>query len=378
MMKRYLPLLFLFSALAGCGGRSAFEPGNLLYQPRYAEGFAIYEAGEGSAVIRVKDPWQGADGVEQWVFISRGGEAPPENFTGQVVAVSPERVVCMSSSYVAFLEQLGEGDRVAGVSGLDFVTSPAIRERGAAGDVADVGYETNLNFEVISSLRPGVVLMYGVGDDGRQVTGKYREMDIPYMFVAEYLESLPLGKAEWIVALAEVCGDRGRGIAEFEKIERAYNELSGLAAGFAERPVVMLNAPYRDTWYVPGDGSYMVRLIRDAGGKYACSGTDSRDSRPIDIEQAYVAMQGAGYWINTNHYAALGELLADNPRFGETPPVRAGRVFNNNAITTPAGGSDFWESGVVRPDVVLRDLVKILHPEAFPADSTLYYYKRLK
>lgn len=377
-MKRYLPLLLLIAVLAGCKRQPAFEPGELIYQPRYAGGFAIYEAGERSTAVRIKDPWQGADGVEQWVFVSRDGEAAPEGFPGQVVAAAPERVVCMSSGYVAFLEQLGEADRVTGVSGLDFVTSPDIRERGAAGDIVDVGYETNLNFELIASLRPGVVLMYGVGDDGRQVTGKYREMGVPYMFVAEYLENDPLGKAEWIVALAEVCGDRGRGVLEFEKIERAYGELKAAAAGFAERPSVMLNAPYRDTWYVPGDGSYMVRLVGDAGGRYACAGVDSRDSRPIDIEEAYVAMQGADFWLNTNHYSSLAELLGDNPRFASTPPVRDGRVFNNNARTTPAGGSDFWESAVVRPDVVLRDMVRILHPEAFPADSTLYYYKKLE
>jgi iron complex transport system substrate-binding protein len=103
----------------------------------------------------------------------------------------------------------------------------------------------------------------------------------------------------------------------------------------------------------------------------------SRDSRPIDIEQAYMAMQSADVWLNTNHYNTLAELTADNPRFASTPPVRGRQVFNNNARTTPAGGSDFWESGVVRPDVVLGDLVKILHPEA-AADSLYYYYKRLE
>lgn len=377
-MKKYL-LIFLLCAMAsGCGRRGTFVPGAVVYEPRYAAGFAIHEAGGESSVIRVKDPWQGAEGVEQWIFVSRGGQRPPENFTGTVVEVSPERIVCMSSSYVAFLEQLGEGGRIAGVSGLDFITSPDIRERGAAGDVADVGFETNLNFELIASLRPQLILMYGVSDEGRQVTEKYREMGVPYMFVAEYLESLPLGKAEWIVALAEILGQREHGIAEFRKIEEAYSSLNALASGFAERPAVMLNAPYRDTWYVPGDGSYMVRLIRDAGGEYACAGMDSHDSRPIDIEQAYVAMQSVDFWLNTNHYTTLAGLLGDNPRFAQTPPVRDGRVYNNNARTTPGGGSDFWESGVVRPDLVLRDLVRILHPEALPADSILYYYRRLE
>jgi iron complex transport system substrate-binding protein len=381
-MKRYstIPILLVL-LLAGCHSQEAFVPGEVLYQPRYAAGFAIYEAGKGSTAIRIKDPWQGAEGVEQWVFVSHEGEAAPEGFEGQTVAEGIERIVCMSSSYVAFLAQLGASDRVVGVSGLRFVTNPEIRQRGAVGDVADVGYEASLNFEMIAALRPDVVLMYGVGDDGRAVTAKYREMGVPYVFVAEYLEPDPLGKAEWIVALAHLLGLRERGIEEFSKIEHAYNALKTNATGFATQPAVMFNTPYRDTWYVPGEGSYMVRLLSDAGGRYVCaketSGVASRDTRPIDVEQAYLAMQQADVWLNTNHYNTLASLVGDNPRFASTPPVRNRRVFNNNARKTPEGGSDFWESGVVRPDVVLGDLVKILHPET-ASDTLYYYYRRLE
>jgi iron complex transport system substrate-binding protein len=380
-MKRFSTLFILIIGLSlaggGCGRRAAFVAGEVIYKPRYAAGFTIYEAAEGSCALQIKNPWQGADGVEQWIFISRNGEAAPEGFEGQIVTEGAERVVCMSSSYVAFLAQLGLSDKVVGVSGLGFVTNPEIRQRGAVGDVADVGYEASLNFEMIASLHPDLVLIYGVSDDGRTVTAKYREMGVPYVFIAEYLENDPLGKAEWIVALAAILGECEKGIDEFKKIEQAYNELKSNAKEYTEHPAVMFNAPYRDTWYVPGDESYMVRLVNDAGGRYVCAGADSRDTRPIDIEEAYVAMQKADVWLNTNHYNTLAELLADNPRFASTPPVRTGRVFNNNARTTPDGGSDFWESGVVRPDMVLADLVKILHPES-AADSLHYYYKQLR
>ncbi len=376
---RILQILTITAIICSCGRRNtAFEPGDPFYQPSHAEGFVIYEAGENSRAIRITDPWQGASGVEQWVFVSRGGEDPPAYFDGTVLREPARRIVCMSSSYVAFISHLGAGDRIAGVSGAGFITDPLISERWMAGDVADVGYENNLNFELIASLQPDLMLIYGVTDDGGQVTGKFREMGVPYVFVGDYLEESPLGKAEWIVPIAEMCGLFERGAQDFAVISGAYERLKREAAGFRGRPQVMFNAPYRDTWYVPGDRSYMVRLVGDAGGEYVCRGVDSRDSRPINIEEAYAFMQRADYWLNTNHYATLAGLLADNPRFAVTPPVRLGHVFNNNARTTPTGGSDFWESGVVRPDAVLRDLIKILHPGESPADSTLYYYKRLQ
>ena len=376
---RILQLLTLVVLVCSCGRKNAaFEPGDIFYQPAYAEGFAIYEAGEQSRAVRITDPWQGASDVEQWVFVSLGGEDPPPNFDGTVVRAPARRIVCMSSSYVAFISHLGAGDRIVGVSGAGFITDPPVSERWKAGDVADVGYENNLNFEIIASLRPDLMLIYGVADDGGQATGKYREMGVPYVFIGDYLEESPLGKAEWIVAIAEMCGLYDRGTEDFAAISESYNRLKREAAGFPERPEVMFNAPYRDTWYVPGDRSYMVRLVRDAGGEYVCRGIDSRDSRPINVEEAYDYMQKTDYWINTNHYATLADLLADNPRFAATPPVHLGHVFNNNARTTPAGGSDYWESGVVRPDAVLRDLIEILHPGEFSADSTLYYYKKLQ
>jgi len=134
----------------------------------------------------------------------------------------------------------------------------------------------------------------------------------------------------------------------------------------------MLNAPYRDVWFVPGADNYMVRLVEDAGGEVVATGKGA-ESSPVDIEDAFLAMQGADFWLNTNHYETLAALLNDNPRMADTAPARAGRVYNNNARMTPEGGSDFWESGVVRPDRVLADLITILHG----TDDTLYYYKRL-
>jgi iron complex transport system substrate-binding protein len=379
-MKKFIPLYILLFAttFCACGRKNqAFIPGEILYEPRHAAGFTVYQAGDRSTAVRITDPWQGAEGFEQWVFVSHDDEPAPDGFTGTVLASPPERIVCMSSSYTAFLGELGASDRIVGVSGAQFITNSLLTERWRAGDVADVGYDNNLNFELLTSLRPDLILIYGVSDEGGGATAKYREMGVPYVFMGEYLEESPLARAEWIVALGAMLDD-AEGIDRFETIELAYNNLKDEVAAFSERPEVMFNAPYRDTWYAPGDDNYMVRLVRDAGGEYVCRGVGGRDSRPISIEEAYVAMQKADFWLNTNHYSTLAGLLADNPRFAETKPVRERRVFNNNARTTPVGGSDFWESGAVRPDVVLSDLMRILHPEAFPADSTLYYYKRLQ
>lgn len=380
-MKKIVLIVCAALSVACVRRNASFLPGETVYTPRYAAGFTIHKAGERSTAIRIIDPWQGAEGLEQWVFVSWDGERAPENFNGTVLSSDPRRIICMSSSYVAFLGELGAADRIVGVSGAEFIADPLVSARWRAGDIADVGYDANLDFERIASLQPDLMLVYGVrSDDG--LGAKLREMGVPYVYMGEYLESSPLGRAEWMVALGAMLND-AEGIDRFERIEQAYDNLRSQTVTSAVQPEVMLNAPYRDVWYVPGDDNYMVRLLRDAGGEYVCRGTAGQDSRPIDIEEAFEAMQRADFWLNTNHYESLAALLADNPRFAETPPVQTGRVFNNNGRMTAAGGSDFWESGVVRPDLVLRDLVQLLHPdvplsETDEATSTLYYYKRLE
>ena len=145
----------------------------------------------------------------------------------------------------------------------------------------------------------------------------------------------------------------------------------------AARPRVMLNTPYRDTWFMPSSRSYMIRLIEDAGGEYVYTQNDSSSSVAVDAEEAYLLANDADVWLNVGACNTLGELTAQNPRFAAVPAVRNRRVWNNNRRQMPAGGSDFWEAGLVRPDRVLADLLARLH-HAGPADSCCCYYKRLE
>ena len=139
----------------------------------------------------------------------------------------------------------------------------------------------------------------------------------------------------------------------------------------------MLNTPYRDTWFMPSSRSFMVRLIEDAGGEYVYTKNDSDTSVAVDLEEAYLLASAADTWINVGPCNPLAELTAQNPKFADVPAVRNRQVFNNNRRQTPAGGSDFWESGVIRPDLVLHDLCAVFNPQA--ADTAeLYYYKRLE
>lgn len=369
--------------LNGCGGgrTAAVSLGDTIYSPRFAEGFAILGDGE-SSVLSVRNPWQGAEDVEFNLFLKRSGEEPPAGFSGVVVDAPLKSVVCMSSSYVAFIDAVGAVDAVKGVSGISYITNDSIRARHARGLVRDVGYDANLNYEVVAEMRPDLVLIYGLQGDNSAVTRKLDELGIKYMYIGDYVEQSPLGRAEWIVAFGEMFDKRGVAESVFDSVRSSYEktreEIAALSMLISSnRPKVMLNAPYKDTWFVPGDRSYMVQLINDAQGYYACAGVDSDQSRPISGESAFVAASGSDVWLNPGQVSTKAELVVQNPKFAEIGPVQRNRVYNSNKRSTPEGGSDFWESGAVRPDIVLKDLVKILYPRCLPGYE-LYYYKKVE
>lgn len=356
-MKRFALLIAVFSGFlaSGCGGsatRSAADFTIEVYTPEYASGFDIRGSDKDAAtLVTVRNPWQGAGNVEQHLLILREGAKAPAGLDAQVVKAPVRHVVCMSSSHVAMFDALGEVRRISGVSGIDYISNTYVNEHRYCGEVRDVGYDTNLNFELLASMRPDLVLLYGVTGENTVVTGKLRELGIPYIYIGDYMEESPLGKAEWLMVAAELCNVRDKGAETFRGIAARYNALKARIAGAAggSRPKVMLNTPYRDTWFMPSSRSFMVRLIEDAGGEYVYTKNNSDTSVAVDLEEAYLLASAADTWINVGPCNTLAELTAQNPKFADVPAVRNRQVFNNNRRQTPAGGSDFWESGVIRP-----------------------------
>ena len=364
---------FLISCASNTTGIDAYT--ETLYKPSYASGFEIVGAeGRQSTLLKVFNPWQGAENTETTLFIVRNGEKIPAGFTGQVVKAGARRIVCLSSTYVAMLDALGQVDRVVGVSGRNYISDKYVTTHPEA--VADIGFDGNIDYELLLAQRPDLVLLFGVsGASGME--SKLLEMGIPFCYIGEYLEESPLGKAEWLVAVAELAGEREAGETLFRAIPERYEALRERAAAAAgPQPKVMINTPYGDSWFMASTRSYLARLIADSGGDYIYRRNTSNRSLPIDLEEAYLLTAEADVWLNVGNIPTLGELRTRYPKFADVRCVRQGAVYNCDRRITPAGGNDYWESGVVRPDLVLRDLIRIFHPELVSED--FYYYRQVE
>lgn len=341
------------------------------YTPKEATGFTIFTDTEGNKLLSVTRPWQGESPEVQTLAIFASEEAA-RGYRGQAIVGPAKRVVCMSTSYVAMLDALGLTETIVGVSGKQYVMNERVRSNP---DVRDVGYDSSLDYEAMLLLDADLVILYGVSAENSTVTSKLRELGIPYIYLGDYTEQSPLGKAEWVVAIAEIMGCRERGEELFASIVERYKAVKESVVPTDNPRRVMFNLPYQDVWYMPSDDSYMVRLIEDAGGEYIYKGKNpSAGSKGISLEEAVELVSEADVWLNVGQCLTLDEVRAAAPLFATMSVVERGEVYNNNRRRSEGGGSDFWESAIVQPDVVLRDLVTILQG----GKEELYYHHKLE
>ncbi len=361
-------IFLLFSGCADSSQNSSREnSGN-----QYAKGFSI-EKQENITKLTVFNPWEKAKNVSMEYYLLDKNQAIPDSLSGKMVFQTPvKKVICLSTTHIGFLDALDETAIVTGISGSRYVTSDAVRERIDNGEAPDVGYGSNLNFELIVQQKPDLVMAYGIGGEVTSMILKLEELGIPVVMVAEFLEETPLGKAEWIKFIAPFFNKEKLADEYFSAVDEEYNRLRDMALHQAERPKVLVGSPYKDSWWVPGGKSYLAHLIEDAGGSYPGKTNTSHESFVISFEHAMVWGAEADVWINMASLASKQEILGTDTRFGSFRVFREGEIFNNIKRMIPGGGNDFWESGTVNPHLVLRDLISIFHP-ALISEESVYY-----
>ncbi|MDR2292054.1 MAG: ABC transporter substrate-binding protein [Prevotellaceae bacterium] len=349
------------------------EQSEIYYKPTFSKRFVIEKRGNDKCLI-VHNPWQGSQNVKFTYTLTND-----DNDAVQTIKIPVERVICLSSTHVAFVDFIDKTDKIVGVSGTGYISNENVRLRIADGQIADVGYENYLSYEVIASLKPDVIFAYGVDGELGKTEAKLNEMGIKLVYIGEYLEETPLAKAEWLVAVAAFFAEEEKAMEKIKNIEHEYNQFKQLAENVEIKPKVIINAPYRDVWYLPATKSTVINLLKDAGGEYIFENEtkDSKESNPVNIEYVYTKALDAGVWINQNNETSLRQLQNLDARLINIPAFKSGNVYNNNKRLNSQGGNDFWESGVVNPQIILKDLIKIFHPALLP-EHQLFYYRKLE
>jgi len=343
---------------------------------RFAENLSI-EYRDGEKRIRIHQPWRGAGFSLNYRLVGTP-EAAATTIEGTTTFLVPaRRLVTTSSTQLPHVEALGITDRLVGHDRFDYVTSPTIRKRIDDGLMVEVGDGVRLNAEILVDLQPDLVFVYSIGSPELDILGLLEDADIPFAVDAAWVEATPLARAEWIKFMAAFFNKEAVANRVFDDIAKRYGELELLARGVDHRPTVLAGAPFRGTWHVPGGASFKARLLHDAGGAYLWADDDSTGSVPLDLEAVYGHALQAEVWIDPSDWRSLDDALRRDPRMADFAAFQSGKVYNNDRRMNDSGGNDYWETGTLRPDIVLADLIKILHPELLP-EHELVYHRRLE
>ncbi len=368
-----ISIIFLFaSCTVKKDGVNQTDTGN-----RYSEKFSLM-AYPHFSLLTIFDPWQDAGGRSFTLVLRKDHRRVPDSLARYtVIDVPVRRVVAFSTTHVGFVAALHEERSIVGLSGTEYVYNPQIRERIDEGLVSEVGYAPAVDYEAIVKLKPDMVLLYGLNSSVTGISERLSRAGIPSLIIAEYLESHPLGKMEWLKVIAALYGKEALADSLFNRSVTRYEQLKVQASGAGEKPRVLVGLPWKDTWYMAGGRSFTARLIKDAGGDYLWKDDPSKDYIPLDLESAYQEAFHARCWINAGSARSLDEIAGRDDRFAGLPVFETGEIYNNDARINPEGGNDYWESGVVHPEEILEDLISIFHP-GLAGEHPLNYYRKLE
>jgi iron complex transport system substrate-binding protein len=342
---------------------------------QYAKGFKISTVGS-SKLVEVTYPHKGATSGYRYLLVKKGSAVPKHDADVKVIMVPIERIVCTSTTHIPLLDYLDISDKLVGFPTTDYISSEKTRKLVDAGKVEELGAEKGMNLEKLAVLKPEAVMSYTMTADLGQLK-KVQELGIPVLLNAEYLEEHPLGRAEWIKFMALFFDKEKEANTVFSMIEKNYFETKKLADKSAKRPTVLSGVIYGDAWFMPGGQNYAAKLINDAGANYLWKADSTKGFLQLSFEKVYEKAYAADLWIGVASFNTLEEIKNADDRYTKFNPYKTQQVYSYNARQGAKGGSEFLELGYLRPDIILKDLVKIAHPELLP-EYQLYFYKAIK
>lgn len=342
----------------------------------YAKGFEISQ-GDGFSIIEVSQAFPGNHLPFRYLVLDNVDAEKPEGDFDAIITLPIQKLIVTSTTHITHLDFLDAADRLIGFPDLDLISSEKTRRLIDAGKIQDIGSGANSNIEMMIDLEPDWVMVSTLGEDLKNLE-LLTSAGIPVIINGEYVEQHPLGRAEWIKFTGVLLGKFEEASAVFSQIEKEYLEAIAITQNIQkrEKPNVMAGVMYKDVWYVPGNDSWGAQLLQAAGGNYAFEAQEGSGSIQLSYEYVLDQAQDSEYWLGASDFKSLEAMESADNRYVHFESFKKGNIYSYTSKKGPSGGIEYFELGYMRPDLILQDLIKILHPELL-SDYSLYFYSRL-
>lgn len=378
-------ILIITIFYCGCSSEDRYEddkksvlpnnPNSYKLTVDYASGFTV-DYQDNTKLITVKEPYRNASEPFKYLLVSGKDHNIEKESVKKVIQIPVHKIVVTSTTHIPLLDLIEVSNSLKGFPGLQYISSEKMRKRIENGGIKDLGSVENFNLELLFDLDPDMLMGYMMNSD----YGIYDQIEragIPVVINAEYLEKSPLGRSEWIKFISLFFNKEKTADSVFKFIENEYLLIKEKVTQVESKPTVYSGIVYGDTWFMPGGNSWHARFFKDAGADFLWNDDQSEGSLELSFEAVYDRAHDADYWIGAASFNSLEEIRSKDPRYANFKAFQNGNVYTYNKRVTENGGNDYFETGFARPDIVIKDLVKILHPELLP-EYSLYFYQKLE
>lgn len=344
----------------------------------YANGFSITH-NENFKILTINNPWPKAEKSFKYALIPRENLATitlnSDEYDG-IIATPVEKIVVTSTTHIPALELLGVEETLVGFPGTDYISSEKTRALINAESIRELGKNEGINTEVLLELQPEVVVGFGI-DGNNKTFETIKKSGIPVMYNGDWVEKSPLAKAEWIKFFGALYNKTVEADSIFNSIEKAYNDAKTLASKVKNTPTVLSGALHKDVWYLPSGTSPEAQLLKDANVNYLWQDVAGEGSLALSFEAVFTKGKSADIWLSPSYYNSLEALKNANEHYTEFDAFKNKTVYSFVNVTGATGGVTYYEEGTARPDLVLKDIIKVCHPELLPEYET-HFFKPLE
>ncbi len=340
---------------------------------KYAKGFSIQKY-EGYSVVKVSNPWPKANKIYTYILKEKDGKVPDALSKNIIISVPVKRIVVTSTTHIPSLEMLDAEKTLVGFPHLEYISSDKVRTLIDNKKVKELGNNHDLNTEVLIDLQPDVIIGYGI-DNSNPTLDNLQKSGLKVMLNGDWNEETPLGKAEWLKFFGALYGKQKEANELFSKIEKDYLNTIKIAKRATTKPSILIGDMFEDKWYLPRGTSWGCLLLKEANSNYLWQDSKGTGSLSLSFEAVFEKANAADFWITSGQFSSLAEMTAANPHYNQFTAFQNKNVYSFSGKKGKTGGVLYYELAPNRPDIVIKDIVKILHPELLVGYQPFFFEK---
>ena len=339
---------------------------------KYAKGFDIITV-NGLKKLIIKTGYQNAKTVFEYLILNK--TAKKASLNNQAIQVPIKEIVVTSTTHIPMVELLNEESSIVGFPHATYISSEKTRTLIDAGKIKEIGKESSLNTEILLDLQPELVVGYSVSSADKSLT-TIKKAGINVIYNGDWLEETPLGRAEWIKFFGVLFDKEKQADSIFKEIENNYLDAKNIALKATRKPTILSGAIMsKDIWNLPAGESFVAQFLKDANLNYLWKDSKGKGSLSLSFESIFDTGRNADFWIAPGYFSSKEQLLKSNKIYAEFEAFKNDRIYTPSTKKGKTGGVIYYELAPTRPDLVLKDIIKITQPQLLPNYQLTFFEK---